>query len=147
MLEQRWKACITAILLICPYAILIMIVYGVETGFSSDADNPFLNFIFVVFKWIVAILIGLTIYLFISLLGWLFIGMPISKIIEKSQKPNILMYLGVSIFVCLIVGLFVAMPNASFSNDVRNTAFFGIPIILQSVAYKFYLNKIMSHEQ
>lgn len=145
-LESRWKACFTSIVLVSPFPILIIFFVALDFRAPSDIDNSVLIFFSVMFKWIIALLMGLFLYVLISLLGWLFIGMPISRLIEKSNNPSIFIYLAVSIFFSLCLGVFNA-PNTSIANNLQSIAFFAIPIVLQTTIYKIYLNKIISHNK
>ena len=124
-LETRWKACFKAILLVSPYVIFIAVVL-VISGYSDKSN--------ITLKFIVTFLIGLVVYFLVSLTGWLFIGMPISRIIEKYTSSSLLIYFGVSTFICLLIGL---LDRQYF---IYTIVVFGVPLVLQSVIYKYYLD-------
>ena len=63
--ENRWKACFTSIVLVSLYPILIIFFVALDFRAPSSIDNSFLIFINVMFKWIMSILMGLSLYIYI----------------------------------------------------------------------------------
>ena len=119
MVEKRWKACFYSVMSVSPY--LLFLAIGITIHDKAD----FLQILGS------TLMIGLPAYLFISFMGWMFVGMPLCWAIEKYTGAGLQQYVAVSLLPCAVVGLF----------GVFSVLTFGIPIVLQSAGFWFYMRK------
>ena len=116
----RWKACFFSILSVSPY-LLFMVFY---IKFQDETD--FLYILTLMFVY------GLPAYTLYSLIGWLFVGMPIHHLIQRYTSSGVQYYVFASLLLCLLAG---------FGGGRFSIIVFGIPIILQSVVFWFFWKK------
>ena len=119
-LNTRWRACFLSILLVSLY----LPVIGLAIMIHDKSDFVYVFTLILVF--------GVPAYILYSLFGWLLIGMPVHRLIEKYTSALFLYYFLISIFLCMIIwflfGAFIVFV-------------YGIPIVLQTIAFWFFLKR------
>ena len=86
-----------------------------------------------IYVFTLILVFGVPAYIFYSLIGWLLIGMTVHRLIEKYTSSYFLYYFSVSLFLCMIIGYF-------FGTFV--VFIYGIPIVLQAIAFWFFLKRL-----
>ena len=86
-----------------------------------------------IYVFTLILVFGVPAYILYSLFGWLLIGMPVHRLIEKYTSSLFSHYFFVSLFLCMIIwflfGAFIVFV-------------YGIPIVLQTIAFWFFLKRL-----
>ncbi len=124
-LEMRWKACFSSILSVSPYPILVAAVAAI-----GDNDGSY---------FILMSVGGVPIYLIYSLLGWVFIGMPINRALTQYPDWGLPLNVVSSTAICFLLYLLF--------REAIPTLLFGIPILVQPVAFWLYFRRYSALSQ
>ena len=119
MNENEWDTAIVKSIFYIGFAIAIGALF---TSFMPTSLND-------VYGLAITFLLYISIYLLISMLGWLFIGFPIHWLIQKYTNGSYIFYIALpTIFI--IISLFDKSPML-----LSLTAFF------QALLFRYYLHK------
>ena len=119
-LDARLKACFASIITASFYLLL----GAIYIKFQDKTE-----FIYIL-KLI--LVVGLPAYIFYSLIGWVFIGFPLHHAIENYTSSGLRHYFVASLLACILIEVFFG-HSAVF--------IYGIPIVIQSVAFWFFFKK------